>query len=124
MTSTHIILALIPVLFSIRRILHRRRRPLKLSKTDERVLVLGASSGIGRSIAQLYSERGARVCVVGRRQGNIAEVVDECGRLSPRDPKGHSDNEMKILGIPGDFADVDDMLRIRAALEAGGCPYI
>ena len=39
---------------------------------------LGATSGISRSIARQYAERGAVVCVVGRRGALVEEVVKEC----------------------------------------------
>lgn len=108
------ILAIIPVFLTIRRLWQGSRRILKVAKIDERILILGASSGIGRTLAHLYAERGARVCVVGRRMDKITEVVEECrarGTLSSR--SGPS----RILGISGDFADVDDMVRLRGTLE-------
>ncbi|KAF8055616.1 hypothetical protein FPV67DRAFT_1596678 [Lyophyllum atratum] len=108
------ILAIIPVLITIRRVWLRSRRVIKVPKIDERVLILGASSGIGRSIAHLYAERGARVCVVGRRQEKVEEVAKECrerGALS----SGYG--ATRIMGVTGDFADVDDMVRLRTTLE-------
>ena len=39
------------------------------------MLVLGASSGIGRAIANFYAARRARVCVVGRRKDKLDEVL-------------------------------------------------
>ncbi|KAG6816571.1 hypothetical protein H0H87_004931 [Tephrocybe sp. NHM501043] len=74
------ILALAPLVLTLRRFYLRSlaRRTLKILKTEERVLILGASSGIGHSIAKQYAERGARVCVVGRRADKVAEVVEEC----------------------------------------------
>ena len=50
-------LAAIPA-FELFKILQIPRRLSKVSKTKERVLVLGATSGIGRSIARQYAERG------------------------------------------------------------------
>ncbi|TFK18754.1 NAD-P-binding protein [Coprinopsis marcescibilis] len=79
--------------------------------TSERVLVLGASSGIGRSIARQYSERGARVCVVGRRMALVDEVVAECRNAAPG-------GQGAVLGFQGDFANVEDMVRLRELLLA------
>jgi NAD(P)-dependent dehydrogenase (short-subunit alcohol dehydrogenase family) len=110
------ILAIIPIYLTIRRLLRRPTRVSKISMIDERILILGASSGIGRTIARLYAERGARVCVVGRRQTKIQEVVEECRNLGVWNS---SYGASSILGLTGDFADVDDMVRIRAILETG-----
>ncbi|KAG5640680.1 hypothetical protein DXG03_007544 [Asterophora parasitica] len=105
-------LALLPVLLTLRRLYQHHsgaRRTRKVAKIDERVLVLGASSGIGRSIANLYAARGARVCVVGRRQDKITEVVEEC--------RTRGTTSSRILGVTADFADVEDMVKLRGQLE-------
>jgi hypothetical protein len=84
-------------------------RQSKIPPPSERVLVLGATSGIGREIAHQYAERGARVCVVGRRQGLLDDVVRECGE--------------RCFGVCGDFSDVEDMIRVRDDLESGELRY-
>jgi len=48
-----------------------------------RVLVTGASSGIGASLAEILAERGAVVGLVARRQERLAEVLAQCRRTSP-----------------------------------------
>jgi short-subunit dehydrogenase len=45
----------------------------------KRVLVIGASSGIGREVARLYAKEGHRVGVMGRR----AELLEEIGSEFP-----------------------------------------
>ena len=78
-------------------------------------MVLGASSGIGRSIARQYAERGARVCIVGRREALVNEAVVECqsvGNILS------SDKQENIFGVAADFANVDDMIRTRTIVEA------
>lgn len=84
----------------------------KVPKLGERVLVIGASSGIGRSIARQYAERGARVCIVGRRETLVNEVVAECQNVT------NSNEREDIFGVAADFANVDDMIRIRTVVEA------
>ena len=79
-------------------------------------MVLGASNGIGRSMARQYAERGARVCIVGRREALVNEAVVECQSV------GYivlsSDKQENIFGVAADFANVDDMIRTRTIIEA------
>ncbi|KAH7923772.1 NAD(P)-binding protein [Leucogyrophana mollusca] len=84
-------------------------RRLIVSPTTERVLILGATSGVGRTLAHQYASRGARVCVVGRRKDKLDEAVAECGSFSRQSGK--------VLGIQGDCTDGDDMVNIRATIE-------
>lgn len=42
---------------------------------DKRVIVTGASSGIGRATAELLLSEGATVALVGRRESALAEVI-------------------------------------------------
>ena len=48
----------------------------------ERVLILGATSAIASEVAQIYAGRGARLHLVGRNPGKLAEVA---ARLSVSD---------------------------------------
>ena len=42
------------------------------------VYVVGASSGIGRATAALFSRRGANVMLTGRNEANLQETCDTC----------------------------------------------
>ncbi|KAG6824186.1 hypothetical protein H0H92_007744 [Tricholoma furcatifolium] len=108
------ILALAPIILTLRRLYLRSlaRRTLKVLKSEERVLVLGASSGIGQCIARQYAQRGARVCVVGRREDKVKAVAEECKAASTSDSP-----TTRVLGIAADFADVGDMVRLRERLK-------
>ncbi|MEO7371878.1 MAG: SDR family NAD(P)-dependent oxidoreductase, partial [Ilumatobacteraceae bacterium] len=48
-----------------------------------RVLVTGASSGIGRSVALAFSAAGATVGICARRADRLAEVLAECNAYTP-----------------------------------------
>lgn len=106
------LLALIPIFVALRYLVRARQsRRRRVLPTDERVLILGASSGIGRSIAHVYAKRGARICVVARRNDNVQEVVREC-----RVEQGHDEG---VVGCAADFTKVEDMIRVRNVVAEG-----
>ncbi|KAF8531024.1 hypothetical protein JB92DRAFT_2854639 [Gautieria morchelliformis] len=88
----------------------RQHRQHIVPRSQERVLILGASSGIGRAIAHLYASRGACVCIVGRREDKLEAVRLECVDLLP------SHKDAKILKLSEDFSDPEGLLRIRDRL--------
>ncbi len=45
--------------------------------TNKVAIITGASSGIGRSAARLFSRHGAKLVVTARRQAELDELVDE-----------------------------------------------
>ncbi|KAJ7152347.1 hypothetical protein C8R46DRAFT_1197594 [Mycena filopes] len=105
-------LALAPVLQFLRR--RRARRSNTLPRKTERVLILGASSGIGRTLAHRYAKLGVKgLCVVGRRADMVAEVVAECQELCMG-----AGVKTEVLGVVGDFADPGEMVEVRARVEA------
>ncbi|KAI0041386.1 NAD(P)-binding protein [Auriscalpium vulgare] len=101
--------AALPIYLAYKRLVSRPSRPLRIPPAQERVLIIGASSGIGRVIAHTYSKRGARVCVVSRRQGELAAVHAECVAASA--------SEERILSVVADCANAEDMIRVRDAVE-------
>lgn len=85
-------------------LLSQRRQ--KRNLPDERVLILGASSGVGHAIARQYSKRsGVRICVVARRADKIKALEAECGGE-------------RCLGIVADMTVVEDMVRVREEIAA------
>lgn len=72
-----------------------------------RVLVTGASSGIGAAVAPLLAERGATVGIVARRADRLAEVLERCDAVAPG--RAH-----RLWSV--DLSDPDDAAR--TALEA------
>ncbi|KAH9856525.1 NAD-P-binding protein [Lenzites betulinus] len=114
------VLVSLAAVFLCHRLLHnyRQRRSRRLPRTRERVLVIGASSGIGRAIAHEYASAGSRVCIMGRREQQLNEVAEECAKLLPtRTAEGASANAGEILHATGDFNDVHEMVALRERLE-------
>src|SRR5215469_2264214 len=51
--------------------------------TGKRVLITGASSGLGADLARQLAEKGAGVALIARRRDRLAEVLAYCQRSSP-----------------------------------------
>ncbi|KAG1741818.1 uncharacterized protein EDB91DRAFT_1129532 [Suillus paluster] len=91
-------------------LLRNLRPPPRLAQippTQERVLILGSTSGVGRTLAHQYAKRGARVCLVGRREKMLEEAAEECRKLCKGD---------HVLSVRGDCASVEDMTKVRDTL--------
>ena len=59
--------------------------------SGQRVLVTGASSGIGAGLAEEFARRGAIVGICARRQERLDEVLERCHRYSPESRRWVSD---------------------------------
>ena len=70
-------------------------------------LITGAGTGIGRALAQRFVTEGAKVCIVGRRQAKLDEVVQAA-------PTG------AMMACAGDVTNVADTQRMAAATLAWG----
>lgn len=103
----------IPTIHLLRRITARKR---KLASA-ERVLILGASSGVGHTIARQYARRGARICVVARRADKISALAAECDSYGDKN---------SCIGVAADLSVVADMVRLRETIarEWGGLDTI
>jgi NAD(P)-dependent dehydrogenase (short-subunit alcohol dehydrogenase family) len=64
-------------------------------------VVTGASSGIGRAIADRFLAEGARVVVFARREAALREIA-------ARYPEG------RVLAVPGDVTRAEDLARLAA----------
>jgi short-subunit dehydrogenase len=65
----------------------------------QRVLITGASSGIGAELAERFAEAGATVGLVARRADRLAEVLERCRAHSP-------DSQLRVCDM-ADSAQVD-----------------
>ncbi|KLO20018.1 NAD-P-binding protein [Schizopora paradoxa] len=86
------------------------RRTRRISHAQEYVLILGASSGVGRELALQYAARGARLCIVARREAELQKAHAEC--LAAASGKG-GQVTMAVL----DASDAEQMLSLRDKLE-------
>jgi NAD(P)-dependent dehydrogenase (short-subunit alcohol dehydrogenase family) len=100
--------------FPIIKLTRSRRRHTLISPTTERVLILGATSGVGRTLAHLYAKRGSRVCIVGRRKDAADTVRSECMALTS---SGAATSEGHILAVAADFTDAESMVKLRDILS-------
>jgi len=87
----------------------RFHRPEVIPPGTERVLVLGASTGIGRTLAHRYAERGAKVCVVARKSAELKVVRSECEVRAPAPDS--------VLNICADITRAEDLITIREAIS-------
>jgi NAD(P)-dependent dehydrogenase (short-subunit alcohol dehydrogenase family) len=72
------------------------------SLEDKRVLVTGASVGIGAAVARCFAEAGATVGICARRQDQLDEVLADCRRHAPASQRWVID--LADLTAIGDFA--------------------
>ncbi|MBN3303218.1 hydroxysteroid 11-beta-dehydrogenase 1-like protein [Amia ocellicauda] len=81
-----------------------------------RVLVTGASTGIGEQMAYVYARFGAQIVITARREAVLKQVAEKCQELGAQ----------KVLYIPADMAVPTDPERVVrfAAEELGGLDYL
>ncbi|ORY33048.1 hypothetical protein BCR39DRAFT_520919 [Naematelia encephala] len=109
MTSKLWLLLALPVLLRLLRVKPKRSREAIIPPRDERVVLLGASSGIGRDLAHAYARRGARICIVARRADALASVKNECIELGL--------SEDKILLVQADMTSASDLVQLRTEIS-------
>jgi NAD(P)-dependent dehydrogenase (short-subunit alcohol dehydrogenase family) len=79
--------------------------------SGQRVLVTGASSGIGAGLAEEFARRGSVVGICARREARLAEVLERC--------RSHTPGARMWLADLADPAAVDE-LAVSALKELGG----
>jgi NAD(P)-dependent dehydrogenase (short-subunit alcohol dehydrogenase family) len=71
------------------------------------VLITGASRGLGREIARLFAERGARLILTARDSLALMETATMLGRL-----QGPGGRPPEVLAVPGDVGDAEHAERL------------
>jgi 3-oxoacyl-[acyl-carrier protein] reductase len=72
------------------------------------VLVTGGTSGIGRGVARLLTQAGAKVAVTGRDEGRLQEVARELGVLAIKaDVASEADVDRTYAEVLGAFGHLD-----------------
>jgi 3-dehydrosphinganine reductase len=80
---------------------------------DQHVIITGGSSGIGRAIAHLFTQRGAHVSIIARRQKALDETLSGLEDLRP-------DSGQRLRCVSADVSDWDQVQKAFAELTAGG----
>lgn len=75
------------------------RRSAQIQIEGARVLITGASSGVGEATARLFSDRGANVALLGRRTTELERVRSSIGGTSIVLPVDVSDEESVIDAV-------------------------
>jgi hypothetical protein len=97
-------------------------RQKKIPPETERILIVGGSSGLGRKLAVLYAQRGAKVCVTGRRKALLEELQDELLGKYPPSLKKSGGNSRFVLIEGADMTKAEDLVRVRETLQRGEFP--
>jgi len=85
------------------------QRTKSIPHAKEHVLILGASSGVGRVLALQYAARGARVCIVARREDELKKAHAECLDVAEKDGQ--------VIMAVMDASDAVQMVNLRSRLE-------
>jgi 3-oxoacyl-[acyl-carrier protein] reductase len=94
---------------------------VELHLEDKAFVVGGASSGLGKAVAEQLVAEGARVLLVARNEDTLEEVVNELGELAHPCPANVSETSGvdKVAAIAVDrFGTLDGVL-----VNAGGPPF-
>ncbi|KAF9949673.1 hypothetical protein BGZ65_007147 [Modicella reniformis] len=103
-STTLILGAAVALPLFIASLVARARQPSRttlIPKSQERVVIIGASSGIGAELARTYARRNAHVVLVARRVELLQQLVQELNSVAA-----------SIHAIQGDVALAEDVRRI------------
>ena len=96
-----------------------------IEETQLKVIVTGASSGIGRATAELFIKRGHHVVLVARRQDNLQQTVDVaksttgCGYPLAADLSSKEGREQAVARAVQELGQVDVLVNGAGIIRAG-----
>lgn len=92
------------------------------SLAGKTILITGASSGIGRACAEVFSSAGARLILLARREQILQEVVQSLGNSETYsiicDVRNQADVHSAIASLPVEWKDIDILIN-NAGLSRG-----
>ena len=98
---------------------------MAISIANQTILITGASSGIGKSCAQLFAQAGARLILAARRQEKLQTLATALEQqygtktlLLPLDVQNYSSVSTAINGLPTDWQTIDVLVN-NAGLSRG-----
>lgn len=116
-TMPHLPLWILPLTIPMLYLLKSNPLPSRetvIPPDEERVLLLGASSGVGKDLALAYARRGAKVFLLARRAEALEEVRRECEEAAAKAGK-----KAEVLVFPGDLTKVADLVSAREMIVKG-----
>lgn len=81
---------------------------MELYLKNKRVLITGATQGIGLAAAKEFASEGAKVCITGRDKQRLEDAVEKIRRDNP---------EAEIIGYCGNLLNREDMLKMQGIIE-------
>ncbi len=90
--------------------------------SGQRVLVTGASSGIGAGLAEEFARRGATVGLCARRRDRLDEVLSRCREYSPESRRWVSDLSDPIAVDALAAAALDELGGVDVLVNNAGIP--
>ncbi|MEM1251651.1 MAG: SDR family oxidoreductase [Cyanobacteria bacterium P01_H01_bin.21] len=98
---------------------------MAISIANKTILITGASSGIGKSCAQLCAQAGARLILAARRKEKLQVLADKLEQvydvpilLLPLDVQDYDTVSTTIAGLPSDWQTIDVLIN-NAGLSRG-----
>src|SRR4029079_4033079 len=75
--------------------------------SGKRALIIGGSAGLGRALADVLAQHGARLAIVARRQQPLDAAVQEL-----------KDSGADVLSVAADVTKADDIKRVDDSIQS------
>lgn len=95
------------------------QRLLTIPPHEERVVIIGCTSGIGRELALLYAKRRARLVLFARRESLLIELKQECLQYYSADSDYSKDLVRVVAGDAVNDADVQRCVQTAVSAFSG-----